>query len=1124
MSAGQSRPMPPLEDHERPEVLAQWLGANDFRAAVALESRARINIQRPSGRGAFDFTLELAATPAARGTFEIARDARGSTVVSTTCSCRRTGCVHGKAAFLRIVAGKRTELRAIWNKALAGECALPSQAETWLRVLSRPVPVVRAATAGDEPESQIVFVVGIGGAAGILARLQSMRVWPYKRREGFAKNTAPFTDWQGLLTPTGGAVRSPHYNYGQLYGREFDLTWVAPAMRQLAKHLFLADALPQNDELSLRGASPDETIARIAQGCGLYWGSQQGPRLRVGRARPATVQWHHTDTGDWRLMVQTDPPVSHFLATSPPWYCDPDRGEVGPLLHDLPESLLLPLLEAPTVPTAALSTFAAALRRIPGAQQHVPPLPNVKVERLGMLRPLAVLTLRSDIASASGPVLELAFDYLGRRISTVGNETLHFETKNALKIVERDVDFEMDCGDRLLDLGLNLHSKNPLRFVPAGAADPSLFFLGFQKTSAEDLRQDGWVVLFHPDFEYRLAIPGEWKLQLDPTEPGWYEASMGVVIDGATFDLVDLLRDMLADRDLRKNIATGEEGTYYQRIGQHGDWLPVSYARLRQISGLLLDLEAGTPGTRPRISRFDLGWLETAEHATGIALSGHERLQTIARDLAAEPKDIPAIVPAHPTKPLWPSQRKGVGWLQALLKHGFGGVLADDMGLGKTRTVLTHILAEKLSGRAAGRPSLLVMSKTLFAKWEAEVHEFTPELRSLRVHGNSRQRRYQDLAAIDVVLISYATLANDIESLGEIEWHVVALDEGHRIGNVATQRAKAAAQVRAQQRVVITGTPLQNRLEEYWAVFNFAVPGLLRSRTWFRQRFVRGQTDALLQQARLHLLGQITAPFLRMTPKEEVKGELPPLTRKVITITLEGRQRELYETVRARLDKELRAKIAASGLGQSHIAVLAAITQLRQVCCDPSLLNLDTAKDIPSAKLVALRELMAELIAAKHRPIIFSQWTSMLDRIGAALDEDGITYSVLTGETPDRQRPLVQQQFRSGVTQAMLLSLKVGGEGIDLPESDTVIIYDPWWNPKAEEQAVKRAHRHGQKNPVLALRLIAAGSVEEGIVTLGERKTALAEAIFEGASGGLKDLSMTDIDTLFAPLSDNDED
>jgi SNF2 family DNA or RNA helicase len=460
-------------------------------------------------------------------------------------------------------------------------------------------------------------------------------------------------------------------------------------------------------------------------------------------------------------------------------------------------------------------------------------------------------------------------------------------------------------------------------------------------------------------------------------------------------------------------------------------------------------------------------------------------------------------------------QREGLAWMQFLREHGLSGVLADDMGLGKTVQTLAHILAEKEAGRL-DRPALIVLPTTLVHNWCEEARRFAPGLRVLNLHGPERHDRFAQIGEHDLILTTYALLWRDHEALVQHDYHLLILDEAQYVKNATTKSAASIRSLRARHRLCLTGTPLENHLGELWAQFDFLLPGFLGSQRDFAKRW-RTPIEKDGDSVRRQLLARRIRPFMLRRRKDEVAKELPPKTTIVRTVDLEGAQRDLYETVRSAMQEKVRAAISEHGFARSHIVVLDALLKLRQVCCDPSLVKLKQAKRVEeSAKLDLLIAMLPELIEEGRRVLVFSQFTGMLAIIAAALDKAGIAYAMLTGETTDRRAAV--RRFQEGVVPLFLISLKAGGVGLNLTAADTVIHYDPWWNPAAENQATDRAHRLGQDKPVFVYKLIAAGSIEEKIVAMQEKKAALAASILSDDAAGAVKFSAEDLDALFAPI------
>jgi len=376
------------------------------------------------------------------------------------------------------------------------------------------------------------------------------------------------------------------------------------------------------------------------------------------------------------------------------------------------------------------------------------------------------------------------------------------------------------------------------------------------------------------------------------------------------------------------------------------------------------------------------------------------------------------------------------------------------------------------------------------------------------------------LREADVVITSYPLLHRDSDVFSGVDFNIAIFDEAQVIKNPITASYAAARAVKARVKIPVSGTPLENNLQDLWAHFNLTMPGFLYSHQTFNKVYRRGiekHGDPELRS----LLAERIRPFVMRRTKGEVVKDLPPLTEITKRCQLEGAQRDLYETIRQLTTKKVRDALASKGAKRSHIEFLDALLKLRQVCCDPRLVKTTAARKVKeSAKLELLMDLLPNLIAEGRSVVLFSQFTSMLSLIEESVREQGISYSLLTGETTDREEPI--RAFQSGENRLFLMSLKAGGVGINLTAADTVIMYDPWWNPAVESQAICRAHRIGQKNPVFAYRLIAQGSIEEKILELQIRKRALVENIL-AENERPPELSEELVDYLFAPLTDLSE-
>jgi superfamily II DNA or RNA helicase len=469
---------------------------------------------------------------------------------------------------------------------------------------------------------------------------------------------------------------------------------------------------------------------------------------------------------------------------------------------------------------------------------------------------------------------------------------------------------------------------------------------------------------------------------------------------------------------------------------------------------------------------------------------------------------------------LRPYQEQGFQWLWFLHDIASGGILADDMGLGKTVQAIALLLAVKTAvekdAKADGTKkfkALIVAPTSVVTNWERELDKFGPSLKHIVWHGGDRKERTDELEDADVVITSYALLRRDEELLAKLDLTYAILDEAQNIKNPLSATARAAKRLKATRRLALTGTPIENRLSEIWSIFDFVSPGLLGPLDKFEERYAR-PIDAGDQKAATRLRATIH-PFILRRTKSEVAKDLPEKIESDQFCELTGEQASLYAAVLREVRAQVMGEVERQGLAKSHIQILAGLTRLRQAACDPRLLGLPRDfGDEDSGKLVALRELIQTSVEGGHRVLVFSQFVSMLTLIRRAMAEDGVAYEYLDGSTKDRQARVESFQRDDGPP-VFLISLKAGGAGLNLTAADTVIHFDPWWNPAVEDQATDRAHRIGQTKVVTTYRLIAKGTIEEKILELGGKKRELVGAVLSEDAGGAKKLTKGDLEELF---------
>ncbi len=452
-------------------------------------------------------------------------------------------------------------------------------------------------------------------------------------------------------------------------------------------------------------------------------------------------------------------------------------------------------------------------------------------------------------------------------------------------------------------------------------------------------------------------------------------------------------------------------------------------------------------------------------------------------------QDLLPVVPATLQAELRDYQREGFDWLCRLAHWGVGACLADDMGLGKTVQALALLLT-----RAAAGPSLVLAPTSVCLNWEVEARRFAPTLNP-RVFGSGNRPDFiASLAPFDLVICSYTLFQQEADLLTEVQWETVVLDEAQAIKNMATKRSQAAMQLKAGFRLATSGTPVENRLDELWNLFRFLNPGLLGSHKGFSTRFAV-QIEKYGSKPARTLLKRLIRPFILRRTKSQVLEELPPRTDILHRIELSREETAFYEALRRKAVESL-AGAENSPPGERQIRILAEIMRLRRACCNPQLVL--PSSMIPSAKLEAFREIVEELREGGHRALVFSQFVDHLSILRRDLEQDGIAYQYLDGSTPAKERQQRVAAFQSGEGELFLISLKAGGVGLNLTAADYVIHMDPWWNPAVEDQASDRAHRIGQSRPVTVYRLVAANTIEEKIVALHHQKRDLADSLLEG--------------------------
>lgn len=900
-------------------------------------------------------------------------------------------------------------------------------------------------------------------------------------------------------------------------------------------------------------------------------------KLPVARQSPVNgeIRWRLDEQGLQRPeLVDASTGLPLFLIPSaPPCYLQrsQDQFYCGELLGLPDPGLIGLLLDAPPLDEAGIEVTSKALKAAfhnttggynkkesnkKGSNKRKPegrpsstaiPLPE-KVSVLTVLPKPQLLLDSIPGGNNAGDRLargRVRFDYDGQIIPFGSHQQtitpLNTSAKANPQVIPRQTGFELQALEQLPDFIEPAHIRHMESVRQLKELDVYDLITGvsgtqyrnrwlqFMTDTIAGLEDHGWTVTIDDNFpfQFEMISDSDWYAELDESDNNWFNLRLGVTIDGKSMDLLPLLARQLNQLPTQDELKNMPAEAQVPVALPGGKFIQLPAERLRLIAGTLLELFGDRPLNDYQLQTYHAEIWQELYDQLGLPWAGGEKLLALSKKL----KTFKRLKPVKPGKGLMAELRgyqlHGLSWLQFLREYGLNGILADDMGLGKTLQTLAHIQLEKqrlqklAKGKGgakknqANKPTLVVCPTSLLHNWCNEAERFTPDLKVHIYHGSSRDS--DAIADSDLVLTSYGVIQRDFEHLQKIPFHLLVLDEAQAIKNPTSKSAKAVRCLQAEHKLCLTGTPMENHLGELWSLFDFLMPGFLGVRDQFT-RFYRTPIEKQGNVDQSKKLQKRVAPFMLRRNKDLVAKELPAKTEIVRATELQGKQRDLYETIRASMEARVQQEIEKKGLARSQIVILDALLKMRQACCDPSLVKLEQASSVKeSAKLSLLMELIEPMVEEGRKILVFSQFTSMLSLIEAKLKAADIPWVKLTGQTRDRKTPV--DTFQKGDVPVFLISLKAGGTGLNLTAADTVIHYDPWWNPAVEEQASDRAHRIGQDKPVFVYKLLTEGTVEEKIQQLKEKKKAIANALY-GSGSGKKQPAITadDLNVLFEPV------
>ncbi len=888
-------------------------------------------------------------------------------------------------------------------------------------------------------------------------------------------------------------------------------------------------------------------------------GDVAGVEIRWSAPQALRFDWETTRAGAQRLVARDAENRRIVVLPFPsPVYLDTETGACGPAETGLPDRVAVGLAMAPEIPAAASAEAAGAVTRLAGGS--IPAPRTMPVERRPGGPPRGVLSLYGPSRKVErweswtwpdegegAPLrrypcarLDVAYGGAPKPVRPGVGEDIQAGGKRRVVVIQRDRGAERKLLERLMEIAAGydgappdsgvLGYRAPKAAHKADVAFPPLLdgeapespALAFTAEALPALRRDGWTVNVEESWPFRLRdAPAIFRAGIESSQADWFSIALKLEVEDQVIDFAPVVLSLIArlPLDERGEIPDGfdveaflSDVTLYPTCAD-GSLVPIEGKRIAPIVQAFLEAQGLSEFHMAEAGRAAA--LAEALEGYGVPWRGGKKVRVLGERLRALAAARETPPPAALKGALRPYQRRGYGWLRALWDSGFGGLLADDMGLGKTVQALALLLRRHVE-EGAERPSLLIAPTSLLGNWRREAERFAPDLKLLTLHGPDRAERFGQIPDHHLVLTTYPLIHRDHEALFAHEYEFAVLDEAQAVKNPAALASKRIRDIRAAGRLALTGTPMENNLAELWSLFDWLIPGLLGDRRNFTKTF-RTPIEKHGDRARQRLLSTRLKPFMLRRTKDEVAKELPPRTEIDETIPLSGGQRGLYEAIRTAMDERVRNAIRARGIDRVRITILDALLKLRQVCCDPRLVKLKAARSVTgSVKRTRLLALLEELRAEDRKVLIFSQFVEMLRLIESDIGERGWDYALLHGKTRRRDEEI--DRFQNGKAAIFLVSLKAGGVGLNLTAADTVILYDPWWNPAVERQAMDRAHRIGQNKPVFVHRLIAEGTVEATIRRMQTRKQALADALFKGGGDGSTSLTDDDIDALLAPI------
>ena len=988
---------------------------------------------------------------------------------------------------------------------------LKKQRAQWLKNLNKVTRTnAKAETATKKQPGCLVYILNFDRDGNTSVTMHLSR---YLKKGGLGKLTSFYGAQSGIQ----------NYNWP---------TSVNDQDKHIIKMAYVHNELtPYGNRIQIRESQGAELLRKIIATGRCTFNEHSKQLISKGDQIKGELRWLVDEQGlqQSALFSQSNDRLN-LIPTTPPHYLRVSESiaECGELTQLPDGEILQTLLQAPPLDSDGINETQNALSSLFNDDASISFSKSVQLPRkikTQFIAPKPVLNLSSHPLKPDGEIARanLLFAYDEHRIEFESRADSVTLPDNDEVIVPRQTQQEMQYARELMPYLVPAGPEHPagLReydlIIDPPADSYQQGWLQFISHVVPELEDNGWTVETDDSFPFQFEpiSDDDWYAELDESQMDWFTLKLGISIDGKSIDLLPLLARQLhrlpSPDELRK---MPKDATVPVTL-PGGRFINLPAERLQLIVGTLLELYGDRPLEEYRLQNHHADIWQELHDKLGLPWAGGNKLLELARKLKRFKRMKKVAAPKALQAELRPYQQDGLSWLQFLREYGLNGILADDMGLGKTIQTLSHLQLEKQRLGNKLPPSLVVCPTSLLHNWKNEAHRFTPELKVHIHHG--AQRDSNIISNADLILTSYGVIQRDFEQLSQTNFHLLALDEAQAVKNPNAKSARAVRCLNAAHKLCITGTPMENHLGELWSLYDFLMPGFLGARDQFT-RFYRTPIEKHNNKKQSKKLQKRVAPFMLRRNKDLVAKELPPKTEIIRTTELDGKQRDLYETIRASMESRVKDEIEKKGLARSQIVILDALLKMRQACCDPSLVKLEQAKKVPeSAKLDLLMSLVTPIVEEGRKILIFSQFTTMLKLIEARLKAANIEWVKLTGQTRDRNRPI--KTFQEGDIPVFLISLKAGGTGLNLTAADTVIHYDPWWNPAVEDQASDRSHRIGQDKPVFVYKLVTEGTVEEKIQELKEKKKSIAASLYgETSSKKKQSITAEDLNVLFEPL------